>query len=682
MLDPSYSNWQPTNIMMYSRTAKTYVKDILRSTPSQLPAGVILTTIQASSMITQTIQTLTQLSDIFIQNRIAASSLKAVTENGFLLILGLLLACDDDLSILQSICCDDIQNTNATTAASSSITPRTNTTANTTQQKSTTTSSSSFCLLIKLLCLEIPHKSVRNGICRRLFECCVSIWQLNSDTTISSSSSPIMTSSDNISIQQKKESRCALFTVIFQSLVLSVISVYETNNTTTNTTTNNTNQNQYIIQSSAEQIFSLLAMLVGLTSAPFISTEKPVTKVFLPAEYYAASNIQVSMNTSRLPCINTTTNNASNTDFKTSFITLFINLLFSYQASTLTTNNSQQESCDGSLLGILRVLIMIASSGDSSFNQALNSLYNNNNNNSNSNNDKIQHTSVISNQQQQSLSSSKTAMTTPMIDLITFLYVNCLFPAKDLHTTGSYALARTAICQSKFSRSLVYYLLYLLVKYDIRNMTHLVNAINTHEQNIAVMSHQWNYNPGIFVKSERADVGLSNQGGTCYMNALLQQIFHVKSFTRALLNIDTSSSLSAMEMYTNALNIETNSKNKEQLSKLENYQILYQLQIVFSYLLLSQKKFYDTLPFCHVIRDYDGEVLRLTEQKDINEFAGMLFDKLESNTEVKNLLSKCFQGKIVWQTRSIETSYRSDREESFYMITAEVKNKSSLEVIV
>ena len=83
-----------------------------------------------------------------------------------------------------------------------------------------------------------------------------------------------------------------------------------------------------------------------------------------------------------------------------------------------------------------------------------------------------------------------------------------------------------------------------------------------------------------------------------------------------------------------------------------------------------------------MIRDYDGEVLRLTEQKDINEFAGMLFDKLESNTEVKNLLSKCFQGKIVWQTRSIETSYRSDREESFYMITAEVKNKSSLEVIV
>jgi ubiquitin carboxyl-terminal hydrolase 9/24 len=257
-------------------------------------------------------------------------------------------------------------------------------------------------------------------------------------------------------------------------------------------------------------------------------------------------------------------------------------------------------------------------------------------------------------------------------DLISFLYVNCLFPSKDLKSD---TLARSAICQSKHSRSLVYYLLYLLIQHDVQNINSFVRAIGHHDHSTSSSSSQWNYNPELFVKSKRADVGLSNQGGTCYMNALLQQIFHVQKFSRSLMNIDPNAT--AMDLYNQALNIEP---SKDQLAKSESCNILFQLQVLFGYLFLSQKKFYDTLPFCNVIRDYDGEVIRLSEQKDINEFAGMLFDKLENHLEVKDLLAKTFQGKIVWQTRSIETPYRSDREESFYMITAEVKNKSSLEV--
>lgn len=56
----------------------------------------------------------------------------------------------------------------------------------------------------------------------------------------------------------------------------------------------------------------------------------------------------------------------------------------------------------------------------------------------------------------------------------------------------------------------------------------------------------------------------------------------------------------------------------------------------------------------------------------------MLFDKLESNKECSLLLSRTIKGKILWRTRSIETPYKSDREESFFMVTAEVKVRTVL----
>ena len=86
--------------------------------------------------------------------------------------------------------------------------------------------------------------------------------------------------------------------------------------------------------------------------------------------------------------------------------------------------------------------------------------------------------------------------------------------------------------------------------------------------------------------------------------------------------------------------------------------MLFQLQVLFGYLRLSQKRFYDTLSFCQAFTDYDGLPISLFEQKDINEFAGMLFDKLEGNRECASLLARTLRGKVVWKTRSTETPYR------------------------
>jgi uncharacterized UBP type Zn finger protein len=93
-----------------------------------------------------------------------------------------------------------------------------------------------------------------------------------------------------------------------------------------------------------------------------------------------------------------------------------------------------------------------------------------------------------------------------------------------------------------------------------------------------------------------------------------------------------------------------------------------------------QKKYSDTLSFCKSLRDFSGDPLRLTEQKDVNEFCGLLFDTLENvDPRVKGLLKSMFEGTLVYQIISRECAHRSERTEPFTMLTAEVKNKSTLE---
>ena len=65
---------------------------------------------------------------------------------------------------------------------------------------------------------------------------------------------------------------------------------------------------------------------------------------------------------------------------------------------------------------------------------------------------------------------------------------------------------------------------------------------------------------------------------------------------------------------------------------------------------VSQKRYCDTRPFCGSFRDYDGEPIRLGEQRDVNEFANMLFEKLEAaNPAGARLIRATFGGTIVNQ---------------------------------
>lgn len=179
--------------------------------------------------------------------------------------------------------------------------------------------------------------------------------------------------------------------------------------------------------------------------------------------------------------------------------------------------------------------------------------------------------------------------------------------------------------------------------------------------------YMWDYNPSALVKSPGQCVGLVNQGATCYMNALLQQLFQVQRFSEGIMAIEWDDLRNFLK---------EDCKGDEANAAAD---VIFQLQVTFGYLKLSQKRYYDARSFCAAFRDYDGQPLRLSEQKDINEFASMLFDKLDCNKKSAEVLNGCFGGRLVYQIISMESAYRSEREEAFNIITVEMQNKDTLE---
>ena len=93
------------------------------------------------------------------------------------------------------------------------------------------------------------------------------------------------------------------------------------------------------------------------------------------------------------------------------------------------------------------------------------------------------------------------------------------------------------------------------------------------------------------------------------MNSFMQQLFMVPAFRESVLAVGEVPASEAAPLEDN---------------------LLYQLQVLFGQLKISQKRHYETLPFCKSNREPNGQLINLSEQKDCQEFAGQLFDKLDT----------------------------------------------------
>ena len=117
----------------------------------------------------------------------------------------------------------------------------------------------------------------------------------------------------------------------------------------------------------------------------------------------------------------------------------------------------------------------------------------------------------------------------------------------------------------------------------------------------------WFIHPLMTERSKSGFVGLKNLGCTCYMNSLIQQFYMIPEFRETILATDD---------YNQNIELEDN--------------LLYQLQLIFAALKLSQRQYFDPRGFCYAFKDYEGKPINVLEQMDVDEFFNNLLDKIEN----------------------------------------------------
>eukprot|EP00002_Diphylleia_rotans_P005918 TRINITY_DN1515_c0_g1_i1.p1 TRINITY_DN1515_c0_g1~~TRINITY_DN1515_c0_g1_i1.p1 ORF type:complete len:1071 (-),score=238.11 TRINITY_DN1515_c0_g1_i1:366-3578(-) len=148
-------------------------------------------------------------------------------------------------------------------------------------------------------------------------------------------------------------------------------------------------------------------------------------------------------------------------------------------------------------------------------------------------------------------------------------------------------------------------------------------------------------------KKETGHVGLKNQGATCYMNSLLQTLFHTPKFRRAVYQIPTHGDI-------------------------EKNTIPVALQRVFFRLEVSD----DSVPTKELTKSFGWEGSDSFTQHDVQELNRVLSDNLEQKmkgTPVDGTIANLFEGKTQNYIKCVNVDYESKREESFYDLSLNVK---------
>ncbi len=175
----------------------------------------------------------------------------------------------------------------------------------------------------------------------------------------------------------------------------------------------------------------------------------------------------------------------------------------------------------------------------------------------------------------------------------------------------------------------------------------------------------WSFDPSITTKSDTGLVGLRNQGATCYMNSLLQHLFHIPTFRDGILY-----GLGGAEVD------EIGNENNE-----DGKVMFFELQKLFGNLLLSSRRDYNTIDLVQSIRGYDGRPIRPGEQQDVDEFFNLFTDRLESSlkgSSQQRLLQNVFGGQLSHLVTCKECGFSSERVEDFLSISLDVKGKKDI----
>eukprot|EP01111_Echinosteliopsis_oligospora_P012912 TRINITY_DN4502_c0_g1_i1.p1 TRINITY_DN4502_c0_g1~~TRINITY_DN4502_c0_g1_i1.p1 ORF type:complete len:1110 (+),score=317.42 TRINITY_DN4502_c0_g1_i1:80-3409(+) len=155
--------------------------------------------------------------------------------------------------------------------------------------------------------------------------------------------------------------------------------------------------------------------------------------------------------------------------------------------------------------------------------------------------------------------------------------------------------------------------------------------------------HYYNYDS----KKETGFVGLKNQGATCYMNSLLQALFHIPSFRKSVYTLPTDKEIPTQSV------------------QLALQRIFYSLQ--FGSTGVGTKE---------LTQSFGWTAIDSFTQHDVQELNRVLMDNLETKmkgTKAEGTVEKLFQGKITNFIKCMNIDFESNREEAFFDLSLNVK---------
>ncbi|KAL5708930.1 ubiquitinyl hydrolase 1 [Ranunculus cassubicifolius] len=178
------------------------------------------------------------------------------------------------------------------------------------------------------------------------------------------------------------------------------------------------------------------------------------------------------------------------------------------------------------------------------------------------------------------------------------------------------------------------------------NKGFLVNDTLIIEAEVAVRKvvDYWSYDS----KKETGFVGLKNQGATCYMNSLLQTLYHIPYFRKAVYHMPTTEN----DMPSGSIPLALQS-------------LFYKLQYNDNSVATKE-----------LTKSFGWDTYDSFMQHDVQELNRVLCEKLEDKmkgTVVEGTIQKLFEGHHMNYIECINVDYKSTRKESFYDLQLDVK---------
>ncbi|KAL0221664.1 hypothetical protein RCL1_001518 [Eukaryota sp. TZLM3-RCL] len=155
-------------------------------------------------------------------------------------------------------------------------------------------------------------------------------------------------------------------------------------------------------------------------------------------------------------------------------------------------------------------------------------------------------------------------------------------------------------------------------------------------------------------RERTGQLGLKNSGATCYLNALLQSLFHTNAFRKAVFSVP----------------IDTASQTAEE-------SIPYALQRLFFKLQFANK----SVSTKELTKSFGWSQTDAFIQQDAQELDRVLCDKLENRmkgTVAEKKISGLFEGSVYSYIKCINVEYESSRVEPFYDLSLDIKGCSNL----